>query len=806
MTSSRVKARARIMANMAAIMASALASAAFADASAAAERAAQFESARLMALVKNLRPSPHWIADSERFWLRNETPEGVRFIVVEASSGRQSPAFDHGAMAKALTAAGIEDVDANALPVTSIDLGGESIRVATPQGNFVCAPDASSCEKGSAAGSSAAERPSPDGKQVLFVRDHNLWLRDADGPRQRAVTDDGTEGFAYGSLGVDLSRVERRRQRQPAALMSVNWSPDSRYIAAMRVDLRNVPLRPVVTEYLPPDDTVAVAHLDRVIVAADRIAPARKVTVVDTRTGKAVTSDIDPAKLHDFAPLHFAGNHLWWNLGEGELFFVTADHGGQTYGIAGMNLDTGATRTLIEESEEHYFAFNARDYNRPNFHVTSDGMEAIFYSQRSGAGHLYRYDARRGKLHNAITTGPWVVFDLIRVDEKSRQVYFTAGGREPGRNPYYPHLYRASFDGSGLELLTPEDGVHEFHTSGLPIVDRGSAQSQFSPSGKYFVDVFSTLERPPVMVVRSARGRLVSEVLEADTSALEATGWQPPQRFIVKAADHKTDLYGAMFRPIHFDPSLSYAVVDQTYPGPQTDSAPHSFVDNFAAMTTDNAQAMAEAGVVVVALDGRGTSRRDRAFRYAFAGSRDVFGAADHKAAIENLARRFAYLDATRVGITGASFGGHGSLRAALLYPGFFDAVVSHVGPHESLSSAASTISVERFLGVPGSDRDFYERTGNIALIDNLKAALLLVYGEIDENVPLRAAMTIYDALMKADKDFTTYVVPNADHLGAFHNRYIVERQRRFFREHLGGPERREKSSARSAPLPALDR
>lgn len=362
-----------------------------------------------------------------------------------------------------------------------------------------------------------------------------------------------------------------------------------------------------------------------------------------------------------------------------------------------------------------------------------------------------------------------------------------------------------SFDGSGLELLTPEDGVHEFHTSGLPIIDSGSAQSQFSPSGKYFVDVFSTLERPPIMVVRTARGQLVSQIMMADISALEATGWKPPARVIVKAADGATDLYGAMFRPIQFDPSLSYAVVDQTYPGPQTNSAPHSFVDNFAAMTTYNAQATAEAGLIVIALDGRGTARRDRAFRYAFAGSRDIFGAADHKAAIENLAKRFAYLDPTRVGITGASFGGHGSLRAALLYPDFFDAVVSHVGPHESLSSTASTISTERFLGVPGGDRDIYEATSNIAIIDKLKADLLLVYGEIDENVPLRAAMTIYDALMQADKDFTTYVVPNADHLGAFHNRYIVERQRRFFREHLGGPGRWEKGSAQTAPLPALD-
>ena len=195
-----------------------------------------------------------------------------------------------------------------------------------------------------------------------------------------------------------------------------------------------------------------------------------------------------------------------------------------------------------------------------------------------------------------------------------------------------------------------------------------------------------------------------------------------------------------------------------------------------------------EAGFVVVALDGRGTTKRARAFRYAYSGTEDIFGSGDHRAAIENLAKRHAYIDDTRVGITGASFGGYGSLRAALLHPGFFDVVVSHVGPHEYKRSVASIISVERFFGVPDSDRDYFDLGSNIAIIDRLEADLMLVYGEIDENVPFRAAMEVFDALMKADKDFTSYVVPNADHGWASRNPYIVKRQRQFFVEHLGGP------------------
>jgi len=243
-----------------------------------------------------------------------------------------------------------------------------------------------------------------------------------------------------------------------------------------------------------------------------------------------------------------------------------------------------------------------------------------------------------------------------------------------------------------------------------------------------------------------------------------------------------------MYFPTDFDPSLKYAVVDQTYPGPQIDSGPQSFFDNFAAITTRNISATAETGFIGVAMDGRGTTRRSAEFRYAYAGKEDIFGSGDHRAAIENLAKAYPYVDDTRVGITGASFGGYGSLRAALLNPGFFDVVVSHVGPHEYRNSITSGISSERFFGVPGSDRDHYDESDSIAIIDRLEADLMLVYGEIDENVPFRSGIAVFDALIKADKDFTSYVMPNADHGGAAANPYIVKRQRRFFYEHLGGP------------------
>jgi dipeptidyl aminopeptidase/acylaminoacyl peptidase len=755
------------------------------------ERVARFASSALIGKVRNGYPVPQWIGGEDRFWLRVESERGHQYVIVDAATGRQSPAFDHPVLARALSAAGGSPLHPDSLPIQGIQFLPDAVAVQLGDRTWRCFLTRVRCDSTGAI-YSAAEVPSPDRRVVAFIRDHNVWLRDQSG-RERQLTTEGVEYFGYGNAGIfDAARVARRRTGAPRGITGLVWSPDGRYLASFRSDRRAFPLRPHFTEHLPPDGAQPTVYQDRQPVAGDNIVPGSKVELIDTETGRIVVADVPSERLQDFAPIHFSAGALWWNLAGGELFFDGATRDARTYLLFAVDIRTGRSRVVIEETEQHYYDFNPDDYAVPNFFVTSDGAQAIWYSQRTGYGHLYRYDARTGRLTNPITSGDWVVTDLLRVDEATRMVYFVGVGREPGRNPYYRHLYRVSLDGGEPTLLTPEDADHGFAAPpALSPAGLGGPGSRISPSGKFFADTYSTLEKPPELVVRTASGDSVATVLRADPAALLATGWRPPTRFVVKAADGETDLYGALFTPLEMDSSLRHAVVELTYPGPQGSYGPHGFMAGIAGSLTVNQQMTAELGFVGVALDGRGTSRRGRAFRYAFAGTEDVFGSADHRAAIENLAKQHRFVDAERVGIVGGSFGGYGTVRAMLLHPGFFDVTVSHVGPHD-FRRMGPGLTVERFFGIPtqpGSPDDFYATISNTRLANRLEGKLLLVYGEIDENVPFLNMITFLDALIKADEDFDLVVLPNAPH-GTMGHPYAVRRQLDYLVRHLGGPRR----------------
>ncbi len=374
---------------------------------------------------------------------------------------------------------------------------------------------------------------------------------------------------------------------------------------------------------------------------------------------------------------------------------------------------------------------------------------------------------------NQITHGEWAVLDLLHVDEKHGYLYFTAGGKEAGQDPYYPHLYRVKLDGTHLRHLTPEPSNHDI---------------AFSPTGRFFIDTYSRIDTAPVSVLRAADGRLIRELQRADIAPLRAAGWRPPEPFKVKARDGHTDIYGVIFRPSNFDPGERYPVLDAIYPGPQVIRTPKAFG------VQESDQALAELGFIVVTIDGMGTPSRSRAFReLSYNNMGDAGGLEDHIAGLKQLAARYPYLDLTRVGIYGNSGGGYASARALLKFPDFYKVAVAAAGNHDQRSYWAEW--GERFHGYPVGEN--FLSQANAPLAANLKGRLLLVHGSLDDNVHPSNTLQLVDALIAANRDFDLLILPNRNHglvdLGkgkAASRRsdpYFLRRRWDYFVEHLLG-------------------
>jgi dipeptidyl aminopeptidase/acylaminoacyl peptidase len=708
----------------------------------------EFQPDALTGRVRNLDVTFHWITGSDRFWFKRETQTGNEFIVVDAQTGEQSLADD------------------------TIALHPEP-----PRADWVV---------------------SSTGQSAVLRRQNDLWLRDLLSGEERRLTHDGEPHFGYGDVDPSHDRqgVARRRANRPNPLRGVIWSPDSRFVVALRQDLRSCPERLFVTEYTPPDGTYTQPHFRRIRLGGDAATPDSQLIVYDTKSSTLLALALNPQALNDLALHYFLEGVVWWGADGRSLFLISANRGGSRYALNAADLATGQTRELLRETAPFYVRLNPFDYARPNVYIASDGAEIIWYSERSGYGHLYLYDAATGQLKRQITLGDWVVFDLLRVDEAQRLLYFTAATRSVTGNPYYRFLYRVSLDGGEPELLTPETADHEFRNTFFPGAYRfpndGTGMPQpgasMSPSGRYFIDSYSTTEQPPQYVLRRASGELVAKVLVSDASDLYASGWRPPERVVIKAADGVTDLYGVITRPRDFDPTRKYPVIDSMYPGPQGSFAPRTFLDQLAGGSIHHLQTFADAGFIVVTIDGRGTAHRSRAFRDAFLGTEDAFGAADHVAAITQLAAHRPYMDLERVGVRGQSFGGYGALRALLLFPDFFKVAISATGPNGYLD-VAGQIHVERFFGVAAASvqsREYYEIVSNTRLVSRLKGSVLLIYGGIDENVPLKSGFVMVDAFIKADKDVDMLIVPDCAHAVSA-DPYVIRRSVQYFIEHLAG-------------------
>jgi dipeptidyl aminopeptidase/acylaminoacyl peptidase len=374
-------------------------------------------------------------------------------------------------------------------------------------------------------------------------------------------------------------------------------------------------------------------------------------------------------------------------------------------------------------------------------------------------------------LKHQITKGDWAVSDVLKVDQKNRQVYFLAVGREPGRNLYFKHLYRIGLDGKNLSLLTPDDGNHDISVS---------------PSGRFFVDNYSQPNVAPVSVLRDETGKSVTTLEKADISKLLAAGWKPPVPITVKARDGATILHGLMFKPTNLDPNRKYPIVNHIYPGPQGGSVGSW---SFSPARAD-CQALAELGFIVVQIEGMGNPLRSKSFHDFYYGNMGDNTLPDQITGMKQLAATYPWIDIDRVGIWGHSGGGYATAGAMFRYPDFFKVGIAESGNHDN--RVYEDDWGELYVGLLETKPDKtsnYDDQANQNLAKNLKGHLLLAHGTMDDNVPPNNTLLVVDALIKANKDFDLLMLPNQRHGYGTASNYMTRRRWDYFVRHLMGAE-----------------
>ncbi len=704
-----------------------------------------------------------WL-DENRLSYRVATQKGHQFIIASVNgdgnangkTANKQPAFDHAAIATALSSDEIT-YQGEKLPFTRYKFNDDysTISFSIEKVKYNCELNLNQCAIEQDKPSFKGEILSPDRTQAAFIRKFNLWLRDTETNLETQLTIDGIEGFGYATNNAGWTRSDK-----PVLL----WSPDSKKITTFQHDSRKVGEMHLVStkvghpeldswKYpLPGDEHIFSLH--RVVIDLANKKIVRLKMAPDAQRSTITDHIYSRGKMLD----------AQWSEDSKSLAIVSVsrDHKQATLRI--VNPRTGAVSTIMDEKVATFFESGK---GKVNWHYLPESNEILWFSQRSDWGHLYLYDLTTAKLKQTITQGEWNVLQVLKVDQAARTLYFTGAGREAG-DPYFQYFYSVKFDGSNLTLLTPEQASHSI---------------TLSKNGEYFLDRFSTPTKPEVSQIKKANGDLAIALEKADITALIAKGWVAPEPFVVKDRDGNFDLHGLMYKPKNFDASKSYPIINYLYPGPQTGSiGSRSFV-----ASRGDKQAMAELGFILIEIDALGTPMRSKSFHEFYYGNMGDSGVPDQKAAIEQLAKKYSWLDLSRVGIWGHSGGGFASTNAILKYPDFYKVAVSGAGNHDNRTYADPW--GEKWQGLLVTNEDGttnYDNQANQLLVENLKGKLLLAHGTMDDNVPPNNTLVVVDALIDANKDFDLLMLPNRRH-GFAREPYMMRKRWDYFVEHLMG-------------------
>jgi dienelactone hydrolase len=727
------------------------ASAAFAQGTAADYARVESLAVRVPHTLVNAVNQTNWIGRTPWVWYRKTTPTGTAYVLLDAEQHERHPAFDQARLAAALTAALKHPVSADSLPLgnltfnddrSAIQFSPDSVRWRCTLTDYKCAPSPAGGQGlgrdfggglyGALPNDNVPPRVSPDSQWEATVRNFNVYVRRVGSKDGFFLSGDGSEANAY-------------------AARSIAWSPDSKRIAAYRV--RPGFRREVHYVESSPEDQLQPKYSSRLYNKPGDVLDVEQPMVFELATKHQIVVDnaLFP-NAYDMTPLE-------WRKDGRAVVFEYNQRGHQVYRVIEIDPVSGKTRAVIDEQSPTFFEYSEKRFRQD----IADGREVVWMSERDGWNHLYLYDGITGKVKQQITKGPWVVRHVQKVDTVARQVWFEASGMYAGKDPYFVHSYRINFDGSGLTAMTEADAMHNV---------------SYSSDMKYFVDIWSRVDQPPVFELRRSSDRsLVMELERADASALYALGWKAPEVFVAKGRDGKTDIWGVIIRPTNFDPKRKYPVVENIYAGPHGSFVPKTFAAAQLGM-----QEIADLGFIVVQIDGMGTSNRSKAFHdVAWKNLADA-GFPDRILWHKAVAAKYPYYDIERVGIYGTSAGGQSSMGALLFHPEFYKVAVSAAGCHDNRMDKIWWN--EQWMGEIGPH---YAASSNVDNAYRLQGKLLLIVGEMDRNVDPSSTLQVANALIKAKKMFDLLVIPGADHTSG--GEYGDRKRWDFFVHHLLGVE-----------------
>lgn len=598
-------------------------------------------------LVQNDSVRPNWIGQTHCFWYERAHKTGRTYRLVDANTLSNQVAFDHAALAEVLAKASNQTVNAENLPISqiSITLSPLTLRFVAFDQHWHFNSESHTCEKIDNDSISAAtynESLSPDGKQIAFARDNNLWVRELSSGKERALTCDGEEFFSYAAAPSYYGVVS-------GLGLGALWSPDSSRLFVVQRDTRQVKTLPVM-DYVPQDGSVrpTIKHV-KVAYPGDDNVEEYRLLAIEVSSGRICAANYQriPAS---FSNLGFFLSKLgWWANDSQRVYFIDQSRGDQVLHLVEFNTDSGSTRIIFEETSETHINVKPEAMDFPLHMYLPETNELIWWSERSGWGHLFLYDLNTGELKNQITHGKWRVRDILHVDAISRELLIQTAARVPGRNPYYRDLCRIHIDTGELTPLQSTDDEYTVFSQSADLISEKTGHVDryaggVAPSGRYIVATRSRADQVPVSLLLDRSGEILLELETTDISDLPE-GWQWPEPVKLMAADGVTDIFSILFRPSDFSEDKQYPVINMIVAGPWFAAVPHGSFHNsrgYADRYYFLGAALAELGFMVVLIDSRGTPLRDKAFQdssYGWipSGANTV----DHRAGLEQLAERY---------------------------------------------------------------------------------------------------------------------------------------------------------------------